>query len=81
MREFLFLFLAGPLVMAAGLHLLKQAGLVEVNSFGDELLGLVIEEVVRGYVHSDGVPARLDPHVFAKMGRSVLRPCKRNESK
>src|SRR5437667_10667152 len=68
MREFLLLFFAGPLVMAAGLHLLKQAGLIEVNSFGDELLGLVIEEVVRGYVHPDGVPARRDPHVFAKMG-------------
>lgn len=68
MREFLLLFLAGPLVMAGGLHLLKQASLVEVNSFGDELLRLVIEEVVRGYVHPDGVPARRDPHVFAKMG-------------
>lgn len=63
MRRFLFWFLA-----RAALHLLKQAGLIKVNSFGDELLGLVIEEIVRGYVYADGVRARLDPHVFAKVG-------------
>src|SRR5690348_9207439 len=67
MRRFLFWFLAGAAAVGA-LHMSKQASLIEVHSLRNELLRFFVEEVVGGYVYADGVRARLDSHVFAKVG-------------